>query len=156
MKKIKNPWSGKESYFCFGCASNNEAGLKMEFYEEGETIVSYWTPEAKYQGWIDTLHGGIQVALLDEICGWVVFRKLQTAGVTSKMETRYLRPILTTEPQLTIQAHIRELKRNLAFIDARILNSKGEICTEASCTYYTFSKEKAEKDFSFIECKTEE
>lgn len=72
------------------------------------------------------------------------------------METRYLKPILTTEPRLTIQAKIRELRRNIAFIDAHIMNSKGEICTEASCTYYTFSKEKAEKDFSFIECKAEE
>ena len=33
------------------------------------------------------------------------------------------------------------------------MNSKGEICTEANCTYYTFSKEKAEKDFSLLNAK---
>ena len=33
MKKIINPWKGLEGYNCFGCASNNEAGLKMEFYD---------------------------------------------------------------------------------------------------------------------------
>ena len=32
MKKIINPWKGMEGYNCFGCAPNNEAGVKMEFY----------------------------------------------------------------------------------------------------------------------------
>ena len=42
MKKIINPWKGLEGYNCFGCASNNEAGLKMEFYEDGDEVVSIW------------------------------------------------------------------------------------------------------------------
>ena len=84
MKKIINPWKGLEGYNCFGCASNNEAGLKMEFYEDGDEVVSIWKPRPEYQGWIDTLHGGIQAVLMDEICAWVILRKLQTTGVTSK------------------------------------------------------------------------
>ena len=44
MKKIINPWKGLEGYNCFGCASNNEAGLKMEFYEDGDEVVSIWKP----------------------------------------------------------------------------------------------------------------
>ena len=40
MEKIINPWEGMEGYFCFGCAPNNESGLKMEFYEDGDEIVS--------------------------------------------------------------------------------------------------------------------
>ena len=68
MKKIINPWKGLEGYNCFGCAPNNEAGVKMEFYEDGDEVVSIWKPRPEYQGWIDTLHGGIQSVLLDEIC----------------------------------------------------------------------------------------
>ena len=98
MKKILNPWEGVEGYFCFGCAPQNPSGLKMDFYEDGDEIVSYWQPEEKYQGWLHTLHGGIQAVLLDEICGWVIIRKLQTTGVTSKMETRYLKPVSTQRP----------------------------------------------------------
>ena len=108
MKKIINPWEGMKGYNCFGCAPQNPSGLKMEFYEDGDSIVSYWKPDEKYQGWLDTLHGGIQALLLDETCGWVVMRKLQTAGVTSKMETRYLKPVHTTDKLLTIRASIRE------------------------------------------------
>ena len=36
MKKIINPWKGMEGYNCFGCAPNNEAGVKMEFYEDND------------------------------------------------------------------------------------------------------------------------
>ena len=82
MKKIINPWKGMEGYNCFGCAPNNEAGVKMEFYEDGDEVISIWKPQPQFQGWIDTLHGGIQAVLLDEICAWVVLRKLQTTGVT--------------------------------------------------------------------------
>ena len=70
MKKIINPWKGMEGYNCFGCAPNNEAGVKMEFYEDGDEVISIWKPQPQFQGWIDTLHGGIQAVLLDEICAW--------------------------------------------------------------------------------------
>lgn len=59
-----------EGYNCFGCAPNNEAGVKMEFYEDGDEVISIWKPQPQFQGWIDTLHGGIQAVLLDEICAW--------------------------------------------------------------------------------------
>ena len=67
-----------EGYNCFGCASDNKHGLKMEFYEDGDEIVSKWKPDSCYQGWLDTLHGGIQSVLLDEIAAWAIVRKLQT------------------------------------------------------------------------------
>ena len=44
MKKIINPWKDLEGYNCFGCAPNNESGVKMEFYEDGDEVVSIWKP----------------------------------------------------------------------------------------------------------------
>ena len=70
MKKIINPWLGMEGYHCFGCDPDHQHGLKMEFYEDGDDIVSFWEPDGEHQSWINTLHGGVQAALLDELCGW--------------------------------------------------------------------------------------
>ena len=139
MKKIINPWKGLEGYNCFGCASNNEAGLKMEFYEDGDEVVSIWKPRPEYQGWIDTLHGGIQAVLMDEICAWVILRKLQTTGVTSKMETRYRKSIDTKDSHIVLRASIKD----------------GEVCTESVCTYFTFSKEKSKDEMHFSKCDVE-
>ena len=155
-KRVKNPWMGHEGYNCFGCAPDNEFGVKMEFYEEGDKIVSRWKPQPQFQGWINTLHGGIQAVLLDEIAGWTVFRKLQVAGVTSKMETRYLRPVKTTDEYITLEARITGMLRNLASIEACIYNREGELCTKAICTYYTFSEEKSREEMNFYSCELEE
>lgn len=154
-KKILNPFVHLEGYNCFGCAPNNPFGVKMEFHEEGEDIVSCWQPKPEYQGWFNTLHGGIQAVLLDEICGWVVMRKLQTAGVTSKMETRYLRPVSTLDECITLRARITEQRRNIVNIEAELCNAAGEVCTRALCTYFTFPQEKA-REMHFHHCHTED
>lgn len=155
MKKIINPWKGLEGYNCFGCAPGNEAGLKMEFYEDGDEVVSIWKPRPEYQGWINTLHGGIQAVLLDEICAWVILRKMQATGVTSKMETRYRKSIATTDSHVVLRAHIKEVKRNIVLVEAVIYNEAGEVCTEALCTYFTFSKEKSKEEMNFQSCEVE-
>lgn len=156
MKKILNPWLHRKGYHCFGCAPDNLSGLKMTFYEDGDDIVSIWKPDDRFQGWLNTLHGGIQATLLDETAGWAVFRKLQTAGVTSKMETQFLKPVSTDDEYLTIRASIASVKRNLVTIQATVSNAAGEICTRASLLYFTYPKEYAEKKMLFNGCRTEE
>ena len=157
MKKIINPWVDliDEGYNCFACAPNNPYGLKMEFWEDGDDIVSYWTPGDNYQGWLKTLHGGIQATLIDEMGGWVVARKLQTSGMTTNLNVRYRRPISTGE-NVTIEARarIREQKKMFAIIDVT-LSVKGRVCSEAELTYYCFSKEKATEEFHFRGCEVE-
>mgnify|MGYP001509673569 FL=1 len=156
MKRIINPWRGMDGYRCFGCDPRSEQGLRMEFYEDGDRIVSRWKPRPEFQGWVDTLHGGIQATLADEISSWVVFRKFQTSGVTSRMEVRYLKPIHTSEDHITLQATVVRQRRNIVDIEVKILNSQNQLCTEALCIYFLFPKEKAHEEFHFCECGVEE
>ena len=67
LKKIINPWRNNPQYHCFGCCPDNPIGLHMEFYEDGDYIMSTWHPEHNYQGWVDTMHGGILSTLIDEV-----------------------------------------------------------------------------------------
>lgn len=156
MKRIINPWRGMDGYRCFGCDPRSEQGLRMEFYEDGDRIVSRWKPRPEFQGWVDTLHGGIQATLADEISSWVVFRKFQTSGVTSRMEVRYLKPIHTSEDHITLQATVVRQRRNIVDIEVKIFNSQDQLCTEALCIYYLFPKEKAHEEFHFCDCGVEE
>ena len=156
MKRIINPWRGMDGYRCFGCDPRSEQGLRMEFYEDGDRIVSRWKPRPEFQGWVDTLHGGIQATLADEISSWVVFRKFQTSGVTSRMEVRYLKPIHTSEDHITLQATVVRQRRNIVDIEIKIFNSQDQLCTEALCIYFLFPKEKAHEEFHFCDCGVEE
>lgn len=158
MKKIRNPWIGltDKGYNCFACAPTNPYGLKMEFYEDGDDIVSFWNPGKNYQGWLDTLHGGIQATLLDEIGGWIIARKFQTSGMTTNLYVKYKKPVPTGDGiVIEVRARVKEVKRMFVFIEAAI-SYNGEICSSAEMTYYTFPKDVAEKDFMFHECVTEE
>ncbi len=156
MKRIINPWRGMDGYRCFGCDPRSEQGLRMEFYEDGDRIVSRWKPRPEFQGWVDTLHGGIQATLADEISSWVVFRKFQTSGVTSRMKVRYLKPIHTSEDHITLQATVVRQRRNIVDIEVKIFNSQDQLCTEALCIYFLFPKEKAHEEFHFCDCGVEE
>ncbi|MCD8043361.1 MAG: PaaI family thioesterase [Tannerellaceae bacterium] len=156
MKKIINPWQGLEGYMCFACSPANPSGLHMEFYEDGDDIVAIWRPDAHYQGWLDTLHGGIQSTLMDEIGGWVVVRKLQTTGVTSRLDARFLKSVSTNEPELTIRGRIKEQKRNAVFIESEIYNTAGEVCARADMVYFVTTPEQAREKFHFNGCHIEE
>ncbi len=155
MRELINPWKQLPEYMCIGCSPNNIAGVKMTFYEDGDYIVSVWKPESRFQGWHNTLHGGIQTLLLDEIAAWTIARKLQTTGVTSKLEVRFRKTLFTTDKYMIVRASIFETNRNIAIVKAEITNQKNELCANADCTYFTFSKEKA-AEMNFFGCDVTE
>lgn len=139
---------------CFGCAPDNPRGLHLEFYEDGDDIVAYWEPGKYYQGWLDTLHGGIQATLMDELAGWVVMRKLQTSGVTSRLDARYLKAVRTDQGPLTIRGRITNRKRNAVFIETELFNAAGERCSRADLVYFISDAAEAKAHFHFSGCKT--
>ncbi len=158
MDKIRNPYLHwrKDGYNCFGCAPWNEAGLKLEFFEDGDDIVTYFTPGKEYQSWVNTLHGGIQATLLDEVAGWVVTRKLQTAGVTSNMNIRFRHPAPAANgATLEVRARLREMRHNLAVIDGEIRH-EGKLLSNAEIIYFTMPQEKAIESKMFAGCELEE
>ncbi len=92
---------------------------------------------------------------MDEVAGWVVNYKLQTTGVTTQLNVKYRRPVMTDESEIIVRGHIAQQRRNLVTIHLTLQNAKGEICNEADATYFTFGPEKA-KEMGFEGCKTED
>lgn len=154
MKKIINPWVGMHGYNCIGCCPTNPLGLHLDFYEDGDDIASTWHPSRNYQGWVDTLHGGVISTLLDEVAGWVVFRKLQSSGYTVRLNVKFHKPIMTTEQEVTVRARIVEQKRRFATIHCELCNQQGELCDEAEAIYYVMPQDAA-SDMHFEKCRVE-
>ena len=44
-----------------------------------------------------------------------------------------------------LRAHVEEVRRNLVTVVATLADSTGKVCTEATCTYFVFSHEKAQE-----------
>lgn len=155
MKKIINAWREIPEYNCFACSTTNPIGLHMEFYEDGEDIVSFWKPQKNYEGWKDTLHGGIISTLIDDVCAWVVNRKMQTYGFTTSLNVKFRKAVSSHDPQITIRARAVKQVHNLLSMHAEVFNSKGELCDEAEVTYFMMSQEKA-REVGFRRCDVEE
>lgn len=151
MKKIQNPYINNKEYNCFGCSPYNQSGLQMEFWEDGDDIVSNWEPKSFTTGFKNVLHGGIQSVLMDEIASWVVFIKLKTAGVTSRLEVKYKRPVLADKGEIVLRARLNKMLRNVAQIEVELFNADGVLCTTGNVFYHTFDKEKAKEKFDYPE-----
>lgn len=151
MRRISNPYSNLEGYNCFGCAPDNKSGLKLEFYETEDGVIASWTPKDDYQGYVNILHGGIQATLIDEVASWTVYAKAKTAGVTSKLSVRYIKPILLTDGEIKISGHIVKTVRNLCNIEVNIINSKGEKCAHGDVQFFLFPQEVAKRDWNYQE-----
>lgn len=148
-RKITNPYTKIEGYNCFGCSPANPIGLQMRFEEDGDQIISYWEPRNGFQGYGNILHGGVQSALLDELAGWAVAVLLKTSGVTSRMQVNYKKIVGMDKGPLKLTSCLKEMKRNIAVMDARLYDGSGQLCTTAEISYYTFDPEKAKEELFY-------
>lgn len=152
MKRIINPFEyikEEERYNCFGCSPNNEFGLKLQFFDDGEGLTAYWKPRRILEGYPNVVHGGIQSTLLDEIGGWVVYIKCQTAGVTLNMNVDFKRPLRITEKEITIIGRLVKQGKKEAVINAMLFDAEGNLCTEGTITYFIYPQQMAIKRFNY-------
>ncbi len=151
MKKIINPHiaNDPEQYQCVGCSPHNPIGLKLEFWEDGDEVISEWQPKPEFMGWVNVLHGGIQATLLDEIGGWVVYVKCQTAGVTAQLDVKYLKTLFSNKGKIKLKAELVKQEKRFATILAQLYSGDGELCTEATIRYFIFPENIAREKFHY-------
>jgi uncharacterized protein (TIGR00369 family) len=151
MRKIKNIHLSDDPavYQCFGCSPYNEFGLKLEFWEDGEELISYWKPRPVLQGYPKVVHGGIQSTLLDEIAGWVVYVKCGTVGLTAEMKVKFRQTMYIDQNEITIRARLIDQNKRLATIHAQLNNSEGKTCSEAELKYFLFSEIEAREKYHY-------
>lgn len=152
MIKIKNPFrehGTRENYNCFGCSPFNEIGLQLEFWEDGEELMAKWQPNNSLEGWHNVIHGGIQAALLDELGGWIVLIKVKTAGVTSELNIKYLKPVNSSKGEITVRGKVTSTDKRLVTISATLQDGEGQICATADMVYFCFPENIARAKYHY-------
>jgi acyl-coenzyme A thioesterase PaaI-like protein len=86
---VKDRLNDKSAYQqCFACGQRNDIGLRLVFRQDGEAIVTEYTPDTRYQGFPGVVHGGVIATLLDE----TMSRTAMIEGrwmMTGRLEVRY-------------------------------------------------------------------
>lgn len=149
MRKINNVYAVMPGYNCFACNPDNKYGLKMSFFENDDEIISEWQPQENFQGYKGILHGGIQATLLDETASWYVNVKLKTAGVTSSINVKFLKPVRINNDKLTLKATLSEKKERSAIIKVGLFNNENVLCAEAYVEYFIYPEEIAKRKFNY-------
>ena len=149
--KIYNPYEKLDGHNCFACSHGNPLGLKMEFYEQGEYIISEWEPSKHYGGYENILHGGIQATLLDEIASWTIQVKLKTAGVTANIDLRYKKTVYVDKGKIILKARIKEVAKRLALVETELYNHNNELSCTGIIKYFIYPKEIAREKLYFPE-----
>jgi acyl-coenzyme A thioesterase PaaI-like protein len=78
---------------CFGCGPDSEYGLHVVNRRVGDEVHATYTFSAKHEGAPGIAHGGVVAALVDDVCGGLLFL-IREPAVTRKLEVEYLKPVL--------------------------------------------------------------
>ena len=81
---------------CFGCGPEAAFGLHAVARMVGEEIHCSYAFSPRHAGAPGIAHGGTVAALVDDVCGFLLFVVRQPA-VTRKLEVEYLKPVLVGE-----------------------------------------------------------
>ncbi len=111
---IQDHWP-QEATFCWGCGKNNEHGLQLKSYLEGEETVATWKPKDHHLAFPGILNGGIIATLIDchatGTANALAHREEgtddHTMHVTASLSVKFLRPTPLGEP-VTLRARVKE------------------------------------------------
>lgn len=86
---------------------------------------------------------------MDEIASWYIQIKLKTAGLTSQLNTRFLKPVYCDKGKILVSAIINKKRRNLIDVETAIYDGSGDLCSQGLITYFTFSEKIAKEKFYY-------
>lgn len=61
---------------CFGCGPQNDKGLRIRSFVDGDEVTCRWTPEPHHEAFEGVLNGGIIGSLLDCHLNWTAIAAL--------------------------------------------------------------------------------
>jgi uncharacterized protein (TIGR00369 family) len=131
MKSLQETYGGHSR--CFGCGPENEKGLRLRSFPEGEGAVATWQAEPHHEAFPGILNGGIIAALLDCHGAWTATWALMRAAgtetppdvVTADLHVAYKRPAPSTEP-VTLRARPVEQGQDWVIVEVT-LEASGKV-----------------------------
>jgi acyl-coenzyme A thioesterase PaaI-like protein len=123
---------------CWGCGSQNEHGLQIKSFWDGDEGVCIWQPQPYHQAWPGIVNGGILATLIDchSACTATAtacraeHRPLNSLPVipfvTASLRVSYLRPTPLDGP-LTLRATVLERAERKMVLTC-VLSAEGVAC----------------------------
>ncbi len=123
---------------CLLCGTRHPQGLGLDFsvLPDG-TVRAVFAGADRFEGYPDTLHGGILAALLDSAMTNCLFAR-GVVAVTARLHVRYLHPG-RLQSSMEIEATLEGSRRSLHDLSARV-RQDGKLVATATATFKNSSR----------------
>lgn len=123
------------SFMCFVCGVNNNDGLQVRFFNDGENAVrAEVSIDDRFQGFPGIAHGGVVAALLDEIVGRAgLSDNPNRLMYTGKLEVKY-RQHVPLNTALMLKGRIDKDRGRIVQASGEMYTTDGAILAEATAT----------------------
>jgi len=133
---------------CFGCSTSNSSSLKLQiFANESGKVTTQFVPKEDHTSFPGVVHGGIQFTVLDDTAFWALLIRTKSLALTNASSVKYLKPLIIGD-KIYGQAEVVSVENKKVVVNSRILNAKGEICTEGTYTFTLVATTAMEKMFN--------
>lgn len=118
---------------CLMCGSANDLGMKLRFkvQPDGSVLATFPCREA-FQGYPETLHGGVISALFDAAMTHALF-SIGVVGVTAELTVRFLAPVVLNRGTL-VRASVEKDAHPLYYVRSE-LEQEGKLMARATAKF---------------------
>lgn len=143
LERLSNERWGFDSN-CFVCEPTNAAGLRQAFYHDTDahTVVATLELGPEHSGAPAYVHGGVQLALLDEAMAWAAIACAGCFAVTATFRSEFLHPIKVGSIY-KLAARITAASGSTVEAQGRIFDDRDRDRTTASCTMVRLTEARA-------------
>jgi len=143
MERLSNERWGFSSN-CFVCEPTNAVGLRQPFFHDTESglVVADIELGNAHSGAPSYIHGGVQLALLDEAMAWAAIAVAERFAVTATFMSTFHHPI-KIDRAYRLEASIDDRSESTLSASARIVDDQGRLRTSAQATLVVLSAAQA-------------
>jgi uncharacterized protein (TIGR00369 family) len=129
---------------CFVCEPTNAVGLRQSFFHDTEnaTVVADLRLGSDHAGAPSYVHGGVQLALLDEAMAWAAIAITEQFAVTASFNSTFHHPLMI-DRHYRLEATIDSRTDTTLSASAVILDDLGRARTSAQATLVVLSAAQA-------------
>lgn len=129
---------------CFVCEARNDAGLQLELWAD-EELGQVWADlnlGREFSGAPTLVHGGISLAVLDEVQAWAVIALAGAWAVTVETTAQFPRPIRLDTDYRAIGEVVQRAGDRVT-TTGRIETPKGVVCVTSTATFQAVGEAEA-------------
>ena len=132
LVRLHNDDWGYESN-CYVCEQRNDGGLQIPFFHDTDAglVTAEFILDDTYSGAPTVVHGGVQLAVLDEAMAWATIAIGHQWALTAASSAEFHAPVLVGSVH-RVEAAIEETVGDVITTTGRIVTTEGTVCTSAT------------------------